>query len=158
MKLQEKIINADYIKLLSEAGFPKITPDYAIITEEAISDYIIDLLLKYHPYRKRTAFYVHKKENRLMAELKEFSRVNEDIIIEWKETLISQFSCTPPRSVLEAIIKAKDKFDELYIVTVTDVNEFFVIGKNKFSNFRYLIDRWDQNLTIEDINKDGKNI
>lgn len=177
LKINKKLENEQYVELLAFVGFPKITTNYQIITPLAIEKYL-EYVLKDKYINQQVLFcsrkYLDANYNSKYRDYSFFEicyyftngpkklfrnteRIQSNIhLAGWKETDINKFKCTPPIHILNSIKDAKDKFDELKIVTV-HIEEIIlldplVVGINKNNSDRYLIDWWDKDIDISQIN------
>lgn len=150
LKQQKAVENKSYTDLLAEAGFPKLIPSYPVITVEAIRDYLYKQFKKINKRARESKmnWWEDKEKNRIYIWYKG-GRYDD---LEWLETPVNKFDCQPPLHVLENIQKAKNNFDELFVVTVNEVRDPLIVGRNKGSNRRYLIDWWDNDINVDEIN------
>jgi len=68
--------------------------------------------------------------------------------LNWIETPINMYVGAPPKHVLESVIKAKKEFDEIVVVTLSDIRVIdpLVVGIKKNNKNRFLIDWWDHDI------------
>jgi hypothetical protein len=162
----------DYIKKLKDAGFFTPVAGYARITTEAIYEYLEGRAKEYlikRGWRKRRVFL-----RRGLDPLKK-KRYNEEYVLEcrliclaffynnvversflWYEEPLEGANYLPPAHVLDSTYRAKDKFDEIRIVTIREEDaplpDPLVVGKMNGSSDRYLIDWWDKDIDPSELN------
>lgn len=163
LKLKSSINNEEYTELLSNAGFPKCASNYPVITEKAIEQFLKHEIKRRHDGELiefgdftsysdgscRQKYYIGERKHKFFGGeeiLWEFHR------LDWVLSKVKEFKCTPPVHVLNSIIEAKKKFDYIRIVTVEEVLDPLVVGINKNNPDQYLIDWWDDDIDVSEIN------
>jgi hypothetical protein len=170
LKCKEKINNSQYKELLKDAGMSVMNTDCPIITLNAIEEYLIYLInKKYSSKITKTLFSqtetpirlsdFHKKDNNEGFH-KQFDYPDESFWrkMNWNETPIKNYIGTPPEHVLKSIIEKKNLFDRIMVVTLDEtiqVKDLLVVGIKENDTNRYLIDWWDNDIDISEINIKG---
>jgi hypothetical protein len=169
LKIQKASQNSEYQNLLKEANMDAMSTGCPIITENAIAEYLKYLIIKLYPTYDVISygFFGKKKIERKNTSLRgnllhdkncfryRFYRGDFYWMV-WKETDIKNFVGTPPKHVLESVIKNKHLFDKIVIVTINKekVVDPLVVGiKNNDPN-RYLIDWWDKDIDPSELIKE----
>ena len=131
-------------------GFPRITPD-------AILDYLEKCathINKQHGYKSCT---IKRFPQDLRVFVEPFSTWKRSswrgtFNLYWQERNISECRhMRPPLHVLRTINRYKNEFYTLKIVTVEEVKYPLVVGIMKDDDTRYLLDWWDNDIDITQI-------
>jgi hypothetical protein len=142
MKTGKPILDTPYLKDLEECGFVVPVAGYAIITDDAIEEYLLSELNKRFRFPRREHGF-HRKDHIAQVSIETFT---DWFALAWTETPLSHAQFCPPPHVLKSIKEAKKDFDEIRIVTVEEVDDPLVVGYNKHDSNRYLIDWWDKDI------------
>lgn len=171
LKIEAEVKNDDYKSLLRDAGMKAMTTECPVITQDAIEEYLKYLILKIYPTYKyeyiKYGIILIKREYK--TQLGECYRTRKDDTFSgfyynfyngtqlrmcWEETPIENFVGKPPIHVLKSIKEKKHLFDKIVIVTIDEkeVVDPLVCGLKKKDPNRYLIDYWDKDIDISEIN------
>jgi hypothetical protein len=170
LKCKEKINNSKYKELLKNAGMSVMETDCSIITLDAIEEYLIYLINKKYSSKIIKTFFSQKEIPLRLSNFfekddnkgfcKQFDYSDETFwrTMNWNETPIQNYIGTPPEHVLKSIIEKKNLFNEIMIVTLDEtiqVKDPLVVGIKENDTNRYLIDWWDNDIDIPEINIKG---
>ena len=172
LKVEKAMINLEYNKSLKEAGFIAEVPNYLIITVKNIEEYLKNLIFEYAEehkdkyknvkrFRFRKVMSYHGSKEKMVgfgmsADLidKRFFIGSEFINRTWVERDIKECKMKPPQYVLKSIIKAREDFDEIKIVTIEEVFDPLVVGIKENDPDRYLIDWWEKDIDPSELIKE----
>ncbi len=180
IKIIDKIKNETYSEKLQKAGFAK--KDYQIITidnillylEKQAKEYCKNKNVKYLSKMESLELYPNNNSQEFLKNIDyntsdenfyqiifQFSyiissRNNRECFAKWNEQKLINCFLNPPEYVLDSIIKSKKDFNDIRIVTINIeenlVPDQLVVGIRENSNIRYLIDWWDKDIDISEIN------
>jgi hypothetical protein len=178
LEVRKGVKDDEYAKLLQESGFAKVSPKYPVINPKAIQEYLTKQFLKLHENeitekdkRLGSVQFRNQWDEIWVGESVRHYVGNYYVVwgtwnnssdkfkaLRWKERDISEYGGYPPKHVLENVIKAKSEhFDRIKVVTIEEesvpkIIDPLVVGIKFGSENRHLIDWWDTDIDITEIN------